>query len=780
MDTQTIRILEFNRVQDILKRYAQSPLGQSEIDSLTIQHDPVQIEYLLNCAAEMKSLVKERGRPSLQRVSDIRPFLKEVHIQGSLLQPGALISVWNVLRAAQGLKRFMKKECGAFPLLQAEIGRIEPLFELVEAIEKCIDENGEVRDSASDDLAGIRRRIREQKEAIKQRLDAILSSERLKTVVQERLVTVRNNRYVIPLRPDFSSKIQGIIHDQSASGMTVFVEPSETVKMNNHLSCLASEESKEIHRILLEISDLVRASEESLRQDVSVLAHVDLHLSKALFAEDYRAVIPRILSEKKIELKGARHPLLLEKKPGAGKEIVPIDLEVGESYRTLMITGPNMGGKTVALKTLGLLVLMAQAGIPIPAAEGSSMGIFRDVFADIGDEQSIQEEMSTFSSHIRNIVRILEHAGPESLVVLDELGTGTDPREGAALGIAILEALSLKGALTAATTHYEEIKQFAYTTRGMMNASVAYDTELLRPAYTLRYGHLGTSHAFEISERIGMPREVLDRARENIPDLDRSTTHLIEELEQKIRDNETVRHELERNKEEMQRALSAMAKEKEKTLKQAYQVLNETMSMADRAKVRSRRLLKIAEQGNRMRFEEEVKKIDQELKPANPLLSPSEPVDLERIQPGLEVEIMGTGKKGMVVSGPDKKKRVQVFCNGLRVQVSVHQLQHVSQGRPKERPVVTMEAEAFSREEVCPSINLIGLRVEEAVEKTGRYLDHAHLGNLRTVKIIHGIGTGALRDAIAKTLRAHPFVADFRSGHMEEGGPGVTLVELVS
>lgn len=780
MDTQTIRILEFSRVQDILKRYAQSPLGQSEIDSLTIQHDPVQIEYLLNCAAEMKSLVKERGRPSLQGVSDIRPFLKEVHIQGSLLQPGALIYVRNTVRAGQGLKRFMKKECGAFPLLQAEIGRIEPLVELVESIEKCIDEHGEVRDSASDDLAGIRRQIRQQKEAIKQKLDAILSSERLKTVVQERLVTVRNNRYVIPLKPDFSSRIQGIIHDQSASGMTVFVEPSETVKMNNRLSCLASEESKEIHRILLEISDLVRTSEESLWQDVSVLAHVDLHLSKALFAEDYRAVIPRILSEKKIEIKGARHPLLVEKKPGAGKEIVPIDLEVGESYRTLMITGPNMGGKTVALKTMGLLVLMAQAGIPIPAAEGSSMGIFRDVFADIGDEQSIQEDMSTFSSHIRNIVRILEHAGPESLVVLDELGTGTDPREGAALGIAILEALSLKGALTAVTTHYEEIKQYAYTTDGMMNASVAYDTERLRPAYTLRYGHLGTSHAFEISERIGMPREVLDRARENIPDLDRSTTHLIEELEQKIRNNETVRHELERNKEEMQRALSAMAKEKEETLKQAYQVLNETMSMADRAKVRSRRLLKIAEQGNRMRFEEEVKKIEQELKPVNPLLSPSEPVDLERIQPGLEVEIMGTGKKGMVVSGPDKKKRVQVFCNGLRVQVSVNQLQHISQGHPKERPVVTMEAEAFSREEVCPSINLIGLRVEEAVEKTGRYLDHAHLGNLRMVKIIHGIGTGALRDAIAKTLRAHPFVADFRSGQMEEGGPGVTLVELVS
>ena len=780
MDRQILRILEFDRVQNILKRYAQSPFGQSEIESLTVQHDPVQVQYLLHCVAEMISLVKKRGRPSIQGLSDIRPFLKEAHAEGYLLQPDALISIRRVIRTVQGLKRFIKKEAGVFPLLEAEIGRIDPLFELGEAIDRSVDEKGEIKDSASTVLAGIRRRIRQQKESVKLRLDAILSSDALKTVVQERLVTLRNNRYVIPLKSDFSSKIQGIIHDQSASGMTVFVEPSETVEMNNHLSRLVSEELKEVHRILLEISDQVRAGWESLWKDISVLAHVDLHLCKALFAEDYHAVIPVILAEKKIDFKGARHPLLQERRQGAVNEIVPVDLQIGEGYRTLMITGPNMGGKTVALKTLGILVLMAQAGIPIPAAEGSSMGVFRDVFADIGDEQSIQEEMSTFSSHIKNMVRILEASGALSLVLLDELGTGTDPKEGAALGIAILEALSLKEALTAATTHYEEIKQYAYMTQGMMNASVSYDAERMRPAYTLEYGRLGTSHAFEISEKIGMPKEILDRAREKIPAMDRNTAHLIEELEQKIRDNEAVRHEWDRKKEEMDREISAVENQKIAALKEAHQFLNEAMSLAARTKTRSKRLLKIAEHGNRIRFEEEIKKIEQELKPSNPIPFPSQPVELASIQPGLEVEIMGTGRKGGVMNGPDKKKRIEVFCNGLRVQVSADQVQLVSQGTQERRPMVTVATDAGSHKEVSPSINLIGLRVEEAVKRTEKYLDDAHLGNLRMVQIIHGIGTGALRDAVAKTLMSHPLVADFRSGQMEEGGPGVTLVELIS
>ncbi len=781
MDSQTIRTLEFHRIQEILKRYSQSPLGHSRIDALTVHNDRDAIQYLLNCVDEMAALIRDRGRPSLHGCSDISPLLKEIGVEGSFLRAKDLIPVRNVIHAAQDLKGFVGKEPDTLPLLQAEVARLDSLPELGVSIERTIDDRGQIKDSASKKLERIRRQIRQQKEHIKERLEGILLSEGLKTVVQERLVTVRNDRYVIPLKPDFSSKIQGIIHDQSSSGVTVFVEPSVTVEMNNRLSRLSSEEAEEIHRILLEISDRVREAGAPLQKNVDILAGMDLHLSKALFAEEYHGVIPEIRLERKIDFKKARHPLLLEKRLGSkSTKVVPIDLKLGEEVSTLIITGPNTGGKTVALKTLGLLVLMVQAGIPIPVAEGSSMGIFQEVLADIGDEQSIQEDLSTFSSHIQNIVRILHRSGPESLALLDELGTGTDPREGAALGMAILEDLHQKGCLTAATTHYEEIKHYAYRTSGMMNASVAFDAVQLQPGFVLEYGHLGTSHAFEISRRIGMPERILQGANEKISGLDKNTARLLEELEETIRTNQTEHEKLQRQRLEIERLSSVKEEEKGKILKEAQQTLAKAREQFQRTKKRARTLLKIAEEGNRKRFEQEVRKIEEEI-PAGPVPPERLPegIDLRLFRPGFHVEILGTGEKGVILSDPDKQKRVLVLCNGIRMNVSVGRLKRSAGGPIETGTRIALKTEINSHEEISQSINLIGLRVEEAKEKTEKYIDRAHLENLRSVKIIHGIGTGALRNAVEGTLRAHPLASDFRAGDRNEGGAGVTVVELV-
>lgn len=780
MDRQTIRTLEFNQIQEILRRYAQSPLGQSEIEALAVHRDPARVRFLLDCAAEMSALIKERGRPSLGGSSDLGPILGRAGVEGACLGTEDLVQTLGLIHAGQGIKGFLGRASGEYPILREKAGRVDPLSDLGEAIAEIVDARGGIRDSASAALAGIRRRIHQQKERVRERLEGILSSDTLGPVVQERLVTVRNDRYVIPLKPDFSSRIQGIIHDHSASGATVFVEPSETVEMNNRLSELSSEEAEEIHRILLGMTGRIRSCSDALRMNQEVLARMDLHLAKALFAAEYGAVIPEIVREQKIDIMGARHPLLIGRNKGKTEAaVVPVDLKIGEGYRTLIITGPNAGGKTVALKTLGLLVLMAQAGIPIPAAKGSCMGVMGEVFADIGDDQSIQEDLSTFSGHIRNIVRILRESDRKSLVLLDELGTGTDPREGAALGLAVLEELAGKGCLLAGTTHYEEIKHHAYGADGMMNASVAFDSESLRPAYVLEYGRLGTSHAFEISDRIGMPRDVLDAARQRMSDFDKNASRLIEELEEQIRENREVRLGLKQREQEMARLLSEEQEKKEEVLREAREVLKDLRRQFTRTKKRARILLRLAEQGNRKRLDQEIREMTEELETDTPLLAaPAGSMDRERLGPGARVEIAGTGKEGVVLSGPDKRDRVHVLCNGLKMEVRADRLRIAAGRASNERPRIAVGAELHSLEETGSSINLIGLRTEEAKRRTERYLDQAHLGNRRSVRIIHGIGTGALRDAVAETLRSHPLVADFRAGDPGEGGSGVTLAEL--
>ncbi len=781
MDAQTLRLLEFAKVQEILSRYAASSPGRSEIAALSIQQERDRVRILLDSVSEMRTLLKTRGTPPLRGCEEIRPRLRRLEAEGGRIDPDLLVSVLNVIRAGQEFRRFLGRDAGQYPLIHQEAQRINPLEDLARKIAGTVDERGHIKDSASPELGKIRRRIRQQKRLIRERLETFLSSSSVKPVVQDRLVTLRNGRYVIPLKPDFSSKIEGIIQDRSASGLTVYVEPSETVKMNNHLSRLGSEEALEIRRVLSRLGDEVRSRNEILRENVSILARMDLHLSKALYAEDFDLVNPEILDQARVDFREARHPILLDRvrNDPAGK-LVPVDLNVGKNFRTLVITGPNTGGKTVALKTLGLLVLMTQAGIPIPAAEGSSTGLFKTVFVDIGDEQSIEEDLSTFSGHIRNITRILKQAGPRTMVLLDELGTGTNPREGAALGTAVLDTLHRKGCLSVATTHYEEIKHYAYRREGMMNASVALDAESLAPTYLLQYGHLGRSRAFEVSERIGLPGEVLKLAESLFSESDRSIEKMIEELEGRIEQNRLLQREMRQKKREMEILRLREEREKEAQLSEARQILAEAVNTFKRAKKRSRQILKHAERAERSRVDREIADLEKELQTVKDLPGRVETVTPQNIRPGFHVSILGTGERGVVIEGPTKKGRVQVLCKGIRIEVPMERLQRISASPDPSRVVTLLDRKDRQEEENLPSINLVGLRVEEARKKTVAYIDNAHLNRLQRVEIIHGIGTGALREVVAEVLQSHPLVADFENSALSPDGGGVTRVELVS
>ncbi|MDX1764145.1 MAG: endonuclease MutS2 [bacterium] len=780
MDVQTIRTLEFDRIQGILKRYAASSPGLAEIEELAIQFQPDRIQHLLDCVREMRGFLQNHEKPGLQGNREIRPLLEQLRIPGSLIGPAELLDVLTVIRTAAAVKHRFSREPDAFPLLYREVDGIEVFNDLKGEIEKIIDDRGEIRDAASEALAKIRREKRRAREKIRTNLDAILSSRRLEPVIQERLVTVRNNRYVIPLKPDFATRIEGIIHDRSSTGLTVYVEPSSTVDLNNRVSRLASEEEAEIRRILLMITDRIRGAASGLTANVEAMARLDLHLAKALFAEDFGGVNPEITGAPMVRFRSARHPLLLDRGGRKDDTIVPVDLELGETFSTLIITGPNTGGKTVALKTLGLLVLMTQAGIPIPVAEGSAMGVYTDVGADIGDEQSIQDDLSTFSSHVSNIVAILKRAGYGTLVLLDELGTGTDPREGAALGIALLGTLAEKGCHVAATTHFEEIKRHAYIHDRMMVASVAFDGDRLCPAYRLEYGHLGTSRAFEISARLGMPREMIVRAQSELSDTDRNMAQFINELEANIRESDAVRRSLERRRQEADAACTQRDRESDRMRREAAALEAEAAQALSEIKERSAELLRMAEQQNRARLERELSRMEEDLKSFDVVLPPPPVVQQPRLEKGATVEIVGTGKEALVVDFSVRKGRAQVVCDQLKLEVPLDRLQPVAPVPEDTEVQLKLDRTIDSVDAISPSINLVGLRADEARRKTEAYIDEAHLGQLRHIQIIHGFGTGTLRAVVAETLRSHPLVARFRSGGSEEGGGGVTVVELAS
>lgn len=820
MDDHALQVLEFEAVRHLLASLTGSPLGAERAMALAPVAAAEGAEALLDETTEARLLLAAAGAPPFGAVGDIRPALERSRVAGGHLEPAQLLAIAAALEAAEAFRAAFGRSGIAAPRLAATVARLTPPRGLAGEIRRCLTEDGAVRDEASPALARVRQRALSVREEVRTILLALVADPALQPVIAEPIVTLRNDRYVIPLRPGYRALLPGVVQDQSGSGQTLFVEPLAVVERNNELRTLARDEEEEVRRILAALTGRVRGDLPAIAGTLDALAHLDLACAKAALAERWQAARPRLRGDRRLRLLQARHPLLVEqqvatrqaqgrlgsarsgpKEPQEGRgegegEVVPIDVVLGDGYTVLVITGPNTGGKTVALKTVGLLALMAQAGLHIPASGDSELPIYRRVFADIGDEQSIAQSLSTFSGHMGQIVKVLEAADGGSLVLLDELGAGTDPAEGAALGIAILEALQARGASVLASTHLDAIKAFAASHPAIENASVGFDLDSLRPTYTLFIGLPGQSYAIDIAARLGLPPALTQRSRHLLGE----TPLQVEALLARLREGEARLADL-RAAAERDAAAAALARARHQEL-----VQEASKRLADLRRDARGRLEGIVAEARR-RIESAVASIraqagegeairaarreaeairdlaDRGFPASEEFAAPGPGLAPEDLRPGLRVWIAHLGQMGSVLAPPVSGGSVEVQLPLGKARVPLETLSLPGPERAAEPalggppPPILRRAEA---PEVSLEINLIGATVEEAQARAQRYLDDAFLAGLRRVRIIHGKGSGALRRGIAAMLEGHPLVASFRLADFDEGGTGASIVTLQS
>jgi DNA mismatch repair protein MutS2 len=782
-----LKTLEYPRVIQMLEDQASSDLGKGEIRRLQPADDWIKVKKLLNETAEGMDLLRLKGDLSLEELQDIRSALRRSEI-GGVLSAGELLDVAATIQAGKKVKRAMEnlsEEEAELPLLRELSNRLHDFSSLRKAIVSAIDEEGRVMDEASPELARIRRSIMQIQQNVRAALENILRSPHYQKMLQEGIITQRNDRYVLPVKQEYRSAFGGIVHDQSASGQTVFIEPASVVTQNNRLRELEAMEAKEVERILAALTEKVREAADDLRADAEVLTRWDVILAKARFGKMVKGVCPKLNQERFVHLKQARHPLI------PAEEAVPIDVELGKDYRAIVITGPNTGGKTVSLKTIGLLTLMAQSGIPIPAEEGSSVPVFSGVFADIGDEQSIEQNLSTFSAHMTHIIRILKKIDERSLVLLDELGAGTDPTEGAALAVAILEHLLDQGCRIVATTHYNELKVFAHARPGVINASVEFNEETLQPTYRLLIGVPGRSNAFNIVSKLGLPQQIVELAKGQLSTEENRLEEMIGSLasdrkaaEEERRRAESLRKEAETLHRELKGKLEAWEQEKSKmreaARREARTIVSRARHEADEVLHQLREWAK-ERQGSikehqlieaKKRLENAVP--DMEL----PRKTPKDTAQSARtLQPGDEVLVKTIGQKGQVVEDYGNGE-YQVQIGMLKMKARREDLEW--KASPNVEKAVATGISSFSRSQshVKPELDLRGKMVDEALAEIDKYLDDALLAGFHQVSLIHGKGTGALRKGVHRFLDRHQSVKEYRLGGQGEGGSGVTVVSL--
>jgi DNA mismatch repair protein MutS2 len=772
---RTLRDLEFAKVKEIIKGFASSPLGREWVEELAPSANPAVIRVRLARVEELRRLLEEQGF-SLGVIHDLRPILEEAR-QSTSLPPEEFLPILETVRAARTLRERLLALKG-FPRLQ-EIARGLGVFrELEENIARTIDEQGELREGASPRLRELTLRRRAVEERVKNELEAILQSPAYAGAIQDAVITRRGGRLVVPIKAGARHLLDWVVQDSSDSGQTLYVEPPAVVEGNNELRELEGQIREERLRILKELTARLKLEERRLRKTLRALGVLDGLYAAARFAQEFRCASPRLNLHGHVHLISARHPLL----PRAS--VVPIELDFGAGNYGVLITGPNTGGKTVTLKTIGLLTLLAQAGLQIPASPDSELAIFKRVRSDIGSEESIEQSLSTFSSHMRNIIGILREVDSETLVLLDELGAGTDPQEGAALGIAILRYLLLKGAKLAVTTHFSALKRFAYLDPRLKTCSVEFDVETLAPTYRLLEG-VGASNALIVAERLGLSREIVEEAKRAIPEGEVRVEEIIrdlqherslirqerEELEERLREAGRLQREyaerLRRIREEKEQALSAELRELEELLRRTRRALEEALHRA-REEAEARRAL------------QELGRLEAELEAAGQRLAEQErsPISLEELRVGDRVYLLGAERVGVVREVLDEG-RIAVELDGRRVWARLADLRRPEvepQGREAPRPRPAYEL-SF-KPEVKLELSVHGLTTVEALSKVDRYLDRLLLAEVGKGYIIHGKGTGALRQAIREHLKELPFVKAFYSAPPREGGDGVTVVEL--
>ncbi len=791
MNRKHLETLEFPKVTALLARHA-SFSGGREL-AAALQPSPLftEVQSRLQETREARYLLEERGGLSLGGVHDIRPLARQAQ-RGAILAPTNLLDIHDTLRAAQRVQRTLARSERQVPLLADVASRIEPCQTLGEEIGRCISGQAEVVDHASAKLARIRREMRTAHERLMDRLNRLVASARYAPLLQEVLITQRGGRYVVPIKAEFRGRFRGIVHDSSASGATLFVEPLATVELGNRWRQLQIEEQKEIERILAELSTLVAEQAEELGWTVEALAELDLALAKAHFANSLEATEPTLLPFKgrqaghhpgsALDLREARHPLL------DPAEVVPIDVHLSDEFFVLVLTGPNTGGKTVSLKTVGLMAAMSQSGLHIPVAEGSSLSVFDGIYADIGDEQSIEQSLSTFSSHQTNIISILDQASDRGLVLLDELGAGTDPVEGSALARAILSYIRERRITTLVATHYSELKAFAQITPGVENASMEFDLETLAPTFRLQVGLPGRSNAFAIAGRLGLPSEIVDAARRLVTTEELETESLLAEIQQAHREATIARDEaviVQRQVEDLQRKLSLRLASADA---ERLAILGEARAEArrDLARVREEiEALQAALAEGRPQHalgdewlaqaRERVAVLEEAVLPLPPPPAPEETPLPGEIAEGDTVWIAGLGTTGQVTGLEGDSAEVQVGHFHVRVQLGTLE----RRGRAAETEPEAVPKPSSWHPSPGMELDLRGQRVEEMLPVLDKYLDDAFLAGLPSVRIIHGKGTGVLRQAVQQQLISHPLVKSHRQGAQGEGGSGVTVAELV-
>ena len=790
MNEKALRILEYNKIIEKLTDFATSPMGKEMCKNLLPSTDLGEI-----CQGQMEtsdalSRIYAKGSLSFSGLRNIRDSLLRLKV-GSSLSVTEFMHIASLLETALRAKSYGRRETDDMSTdsLDGLFNTIEPLSPVCREIRRCILSEEEIADDASPGLKHVRRSIKLTNERIHSQLNTMVNSSSVSSMLQDNLITMRGGRYCLPVKAEYRSQIQGMIHDQSSSGSTLFIEPMAVVKLNNDLRELAAKEKEEIEKILGELSNQCAEYQEELSTNITVMTHLDFVFAKANLSRSYSGTEPLFNEKGYINIKKGRHPLLDKKK------VVPIDISIGKDYRLLLVTGPNTGGKTVSLKTVGLLTLMGQAGLHIPAFDHSELSVYEDVFADIGDEQSIEQSLSTFSSHMTNIVSIIDKSNYRSLVLLDELCAGTDPTEGAALAMAILKNFLRRDVTTMATTHYSELKVFALSTEGACNASCEFNVETLSPTYRLLIGIPGKSNAFAISSKLGLPDYMIDEAKKFIDVNDQSFEDLIADLETSRSTIEKERLEIEQYKsqvaglkQKLETKQDNLSKQKERILReaneQARKILQDAKDYADQT-IRDMNKLAAGKTGNMKELEkkrssvrDKLSKTDDRLAIKKDQAKKNRPEDFH---PGDSVRVLSMNIKGTITGKPNSKGQIAVQMGILKSMVSLTDLELLDEEvikAPTLKKTGAGKIKMSKSASISTSLNIIGKTVDEAMPELDKYLDDAYLAHLNQVTIIHGRGTGKLRTAVHNKLKKCRYVKSYRLGAFGEGETGVTIVDF--
>ena len=802
MEEHSLQVLEYDKVRALLGRFPTTDLGRERVEALGPGSELESVRAQLRLTTEARRSVDQLLEPALTPVHDLRPLLDKLAPTGAYLDSRELLQVKETLATTRKTAEFTAQLPSALPNLKALGAELEPQPEIEQEIGKILDDEGRVKHSASRQLKAIRRSIRETQDWITRRLERMLRKTNIREHLQEPYFTQREGRYVLPVITNHKGKIPGLVHDCSDTGTTTFIEPLEIVERGNRLRELQAEAEVEIRKILRQVSASIHRADAALRKNIDYLGQIDFAYAKGRFSSRFGMQEPEVARGGVLKIRQARHPLLLDTLGTAG-EVVPLDFQLGDTFDGLLITGPNTGGKTVVLKCAGLLCLMAASGLHIPAGDGTRIVLYDKVFADIGDEQSLEQSLSTFSSHITRISKFLTECDENTLVLLDELGTGTDPVEGGALGVAILDTLRKRGARWLVTTHLNQLKVYAYGTEQVENGAMSFDHESLEPNYRLEIGTPGSSYALDIATRLGLPAEVTEHARAQIEQDEQNTENLLERLSNDTRRATEARHTAQAEQEkaenlrlELARRLDSVEREREgiteRARREARDKLDHLQATIRTAEEELEQLLERAEGAATAEIERsqetlgELKQqqLNLRMEAKRRFKAPAAKaqyvaVEPERLEPGQSIHLHGFSYPGEILSLDSKKKEAEVQVQSLTFHVPWKRILGIV--KPEERPrparsAVTVETD--TPEEFPHSLDIHGLTQEEAWPKVEKYIDAAALAGWGQVYIIHGRGTGVLRDMVRRLLNEHPLVKRFRRGDYFEGGDGITVAML--